>query len=76
MVLLPFAAAGAVWLRRRGADVGPLLGVIGGVLLIGVLSWGNQRFRLAAEPAVLVLAAGGLVGAAQWSRARFAAPRA
>jgi 4-amino-4-deoxy-L-arabinose transferase-like glycosyltransferase len=72
IVLLPFAAAGAVWLRRRGDDVGPLLAVIAGVLLIGVLSWGNQRFRLAAEPAVLVLAAGGLAPAVRWCRAQFA----
>ena len=71
IVLLPFAAAGAVWLRRRGADIGPLLAVIAGVLLIGMLSWGNQRFRLAAEPAVLVLAAAGVLGAARRVRPRF-----
>jgi hypothetical protein len=37
-----------------------MLAVIAGVTLLAVLSWGNQRFRLPAEPVVLVLAAAGL----------------
>jgi hypothetical protein len=37
-----------------------MLAVIAGVSVLAVLSWGNQRFRLPAEPVVLVLAAVGL----------------
>ena len=40
-----------------------MLAVIAGVTLLAVLSWGNQRFRLPAEPVVLVLAAVGLQAA-------------
>jgi CHASE2 domain-containing sensor protein len=60
IVLLPFAVAGGLLLRRRAADLAPMLAVIAGVTLLAVLSWGNQRFRLPAEPVVLVLAAVGL----------------
>ena len=63
IVLLPFAVAGGVFLRRRAVDLAPMLAVIAGVTLLAVLSWGNQRFRLPAEPVVLVLAAVGLEAA-------------
>lgn len=71
IVLLPFAVAGAVLLRRRHADLGPILALVVGVLVVGVLSWGNQRFRLAAEPVVLVLAGAGVIGAVRTLRTRF-----
>jgi 4-amino-4-deoxy-L-arabinose transferase-like glycosyltransferase len=64
VVLLPFAVAGGLLLRRRGQDLAPILAVIAGVTLLAVLSWGNQRFRLPAEPVVIVLAVAGLQAAA------------
>ena len=63
IVLLPFAVAGGLLLRRRAVDLAPMLAVIAGVTLLAVLSWGNQRFRLPAEPVVLVLAGVGLEAA-------------
>jgi 4-amino-4-deoxy-L-arabinose transferase-like glycosyltransferase len=63
IVLLPFAVAGGLLLLRCGSDLAPMLAVIAGVTLLAVLSWGNQRFRLPAEPVVLVLAAVGLEAA-------------
>ena len=64
VALLPFAVAGGLLLRRRGQDLAPMLAVIFGVTLLAVLSWGNQRFGLPAEPVVLVLAVAGLQAAA------------
>jgi 4-amino-4-deoxy-L-arabinose transferase-like glycosyltransferase len=63
VVLLPFGVSGGLLLRRRGQDLAPILAVVAGVTLLAVLSWGNQRFRLPAEPVVLVLAAAGLQAA-------------
>ena len=62
--MLPLAVAGAVLLRRRRRLVWPLLmtGVM--VTLTAAATYGQQRFRVAAEPAILVLAAVALVAIA------------
>jgi 4-amino-4-deoxy-L-arabinose transferase-like glycosyltransferase len=70
LVLLPFAVTGALRLRRQSVDLRPLLAIVAGVTVLAVLSWGNQRFRLAAEPAVLVLAAVGTLAAVERIRHR------
>ena len=68
LALLAAAIVGAVALTRRGDVPVLLLAVIAAATLLCVVSWGNSRFRLAADPAVAVLAAAGLVVA--WERAR------
>ncbi len=56
-LLVPFAAAGAWLLRRRGQPLAILLVPLVLVTLTALLTYGTTRFRLAAEPAILVLAA-------------------
>ena len=56
-VLLPLAVVGAVLLYRRRARVWPLLSAGVVVVLTTALTYGQQRFRVAAEPSVVVLAA-------------------
>jgi 4-amino-4-deoxy-L-arabinose transferase-like glycosyltransferase len=56
-VLLPFAVAGAVLLLRRRARVWPLLSTAVVVVLTTALTYGQQRFRIADEPSLAVLAA-------------------
>jgi len=57
-VLLPLAAAGAVIVaRRRRARLWPLLSTGVLVSFTTVATYGQQRFRIAAEPALVVLAA-------------------
>lgn len=61
LVLVPFAAGGAVVLRRRRQPLWPLLAPFVLVVAMTAVSYGNQRFRIAAEPALVVLAATGAV---------------
>jgi hypothetical protein len=57
-LLAPLAVAGAVLLRRRRAvGLGVLLGPVVMVLCVGAAVYGSTRFRFAAEPSVVVLAA-------------------
>jgi hypothetical protein len=56
-VLAPFAAAGAVVLRRRREPLAILLVPIAMVILTALSTYGSTRFRFAAEPSVVVLAA-------------------
>ena len=56
-VLLPLAVAGAVVLVRRRARVWPLVSTAVVVSVTTALTYGQQRFRTAAEPAIVVLAA-------------------
>jgi 4-amino-4-deoxy-L-arabinose transferase-like glycosyltransferase len=56
-VMLPFAVAGVVLARRRHTFVWPLLASAVTVTIVAALTYGQQRFRIAAEPAVIVLAA-------------------
>jgi 4-amino-4-deoxy-L-arabinose transferase-like glycosyltransferase len=67
-VLVPFAVFGAVVLRRRGEPLRILLVPIVFVTLVAALSYGSTRFRVAAEPAIVVLASAGLL--ATWQRVR------
>lgn len=60
-VLAPLAIAGAVLLRRRKRLIAPLLATAVTVTVGAALTYGQQRFRIAAEPAILVLAAVPLV---------------
>jgi 4-amino-4-deoxy-L-arabinose transferase-like glycosyltransferase len=60
-VLAPFAVFGALMLRRRGERLRILLAPLVFVTLVAALSYGSTRFRVAAEPAIVVLAAVGVV---------------
>ncbi len=64
-VLAPLAIVGAVLLRRRRRPIGPLVAPAVTVTIVAALTYGQQRFRIAAEPAILVLAAVSLVGIAR-----------
>ncbi|MCU1351056.1 MAG: hypothetical protein JWM05_265 [Acidimicrobiales bacterium] len=56
--------AGAVVLARRREPVWPLVAPVVTVLITAAVTYGNQRFRAAAEPAIVVLAAVPIVTAA------------
>jgi 4-amino-4-deoxy-L-arabinose transferase-like glycosyltransferase len=60
-VLAPLAIAGAVLLRRRRRLLWPLVATAVTVTITAASTYGQQRFRIAAEPAILVLAAVTLV---------------
>jgi 4-amino-4-deoxy-L-arabinose transferase-like glycosyltransferase len=68
LVILGLAVAGAVRLVRERREVAELFAMVGAASLILLTSWGNQRFRLVAEPQLAVLAAVALVRL--WSRTR------
>ena len=65
IALAPLAVIGGVVHRRRGAELWPLIVPIGIALLTAASAYGNQRFRVIAEPGVVVLAAVGLVAIAR-----------
>src|SRR4051794_6283400 len=67
-LLAPFAIAGAVVLRRRGEPLRILLAPIVFVIVVAALSYGSTRFRVAAEPSIVVLASLGIQAA--WRRVR------
>jgi hypothetical protein len=56
-LMVPAAAAGAWLLRRRGQPLAVLLVPPAMVTLTALLSYGSTRFRFAAEPSIVVLAA-------------------
>ncbi len=60
-VLAPLAAVGLVVALRRRRLVWPLVSTFALVVITTAVTYGNQRFRVAAEPAVVVLAAVALV---------------
>ena len=60
-LLLPFAIGGLVLMRRARERIWPLVSTVVAATISIVLTYGNQRFRIAAEPAVLVLAAVAIV---------------
>jgi 4-amino-4-deoxy-L-arabinose transferase-like glycosyltransferase len=64
-ILLPFAIAGVVLLARRRVPIWPLLSTVVAVTIVAALTYGLQRFRVAAEPAIYVGAAVALVGLAR-----------
>jgi 4-amino-4-deoxy-L-arabinose transferase-like glycosyltransferase len=71
-VLLVLGAGGLAVAARRRARVWPLLATVVMVSLSTLATYGNQRFRAGAEPAVVVLAAIGLTAAVRALRARIA----
>jgi 4-amino-4-deoxy-L-arabinose transferase-like glycosyltransferase len=56
-ILLPFAVAGVILLARRRVPIWPLLSTAVTVTIVAALTYGLQRFRVAAEPAIYVGAA-------------------
>jgi 4-amino-4-deoxy-L-arabinose transferase-like glycosyltransferase len=59
---MAFGTAGfVVMIRARVRSVWVLLGVVASVVLVAAVGYGNQRFRTACEPVVLVAAAHALV---------------
>ena len=57
--------------RRRGVvSLAPLVAVVGAVVVTAAVSYGNHRFRLAAEPVVAVCAAMAVVSLARSFRHR------
>lgn len=61
LATIPFAIYGALALRRRGAQWGLLVAMPAMATFTAGATYGNQRFRIAAEPVLVVLA---VVGAA------------
>ncbi len=60
-VLAPLAIVGVVLLRRRRRVLWPIVATALTVTVVAASTYGQQRFRIAAEPAILVLAAVTLV---------------
>jgi hypothetical protein len=75
-VLLVPAGVGAVvlWRRGRRAALWPLAATAVAVCVTTAVTYGNQRFRVGAEPALLVLAATGLTATFGRIRARATRP--
>jgi 4-amino-4-deoxy-L-arabinose transferase-like glycosyltransferase len=69
-VLAVLAAGGLATLVRRRAVVWPLVSTLVLVVVTTAVTYGNQRFRVAAEPAVVVLAAVALVALSDAVRRR------
>jgi 4-amino-4-deoxy-L-arabinose transferase-like glycosyltransferase len=63
--VLSLALAGAFLLHRRGVPLMPLAGVAVQASFVAALAWGESRYRAAAEPALVVLAAVALASLAQ-----------
>jgi len=68
LALLPLAAGGAWWLRRRGLPWALLVAMPLMATFTAATTYGNQRFRIAAEPALVVLAVAGIVAAVRARR--------
>lgn len=65
LVLLPLSVIGAVVLGRSRRPWWPLVGPVAIVVLTTAIGYGNQRFRILAEPSILLLAAVAVVAGAQ-----------
>jgi hypothetical protein len=74
LMLLPLSVLGVQQLRRRRIAVWPLLSVVALVTVTSALTYGNGRFRIAAEPALLVLGGTGLLTLADRLRSRRVTP--
>ncbi len=68
--LAPLALVGAVLLVRRRASIWPVASTYVLVVATTAVTYGNQRFRVAAEPATVVLAAVALVAVTDAVRRR------
>jgi 4-amino-4-deoxy-L-arabinose transferase-like glycosyltransferase len=62
-ILLPLAVIGLVLLAQRRVPIWPLVATAVAATIVAALTYGQQRFRIAAEPAILVGAAVALVAA-------------
>jgi asparagine N-glycosylation enzyme membrane subunit Stt3 len=60
-VLAIAAIGGFVVMLRRRAALWPLAAAVLTVVVSSILTYGTQRFRITAEPAIVVFAAVGLV---------------
>lgn len=69
-LLLPLGAAGALALRRRGEPLRALAAPLVLVTFVSAAAYGFTRFRVGAEPALVVLAAVGLAALMERRRAR------
>ncbi len=69
-VLAPLAIGGLVVMRLRRVPIGPLVAPLVAVMLATIATYGNQRFRIAAEPVLVVGAATALVAAVGSARTR------
>jgi hypothetical protein len=67
-LMVPFAIAGIVLLLLARALVWPLVAPFLAVAIGTVLTYGNQRFRIGAEPPLLILAAVAFVALAARAR--------
>ena len=56
-LLVPFAIAGGVLLRRRGVSLLPVVATVIVVAVAVALTWGTPRFRVPVDVVVVVLAA-------------------
>lgn len=63
--LLPFAVAGGRLLRHRKTDLLAILATVAVALFTCAITFGNTRYRITAEPALVLLASLGLVAAAR-----------
>jgi hypothetical protein len=59
--MLLVAGFGAWWLRRRRVPIGPLVAPLIVVTVGAAITYGQARFRAAAEPALLVFAAAAVI---------------
>jgi 4-amino-4-deoxy-L-arabinose transferase-like glycosyltransferase len=62
LVIAPLAVVGVLLAVRRRWIVWPLVAPVVLVIFTALISYGNQRFRIAAEPGLLVLASVTIVG--------------
>ncbi len=67
--LSPFAAVGLFLLLRRRAGAWPLAAAVLSVLVSTLVTYGNQRFRIGAEPTILIGAAAAIVALVSRRRA-------
>lgn len=70
LALVPLAAGGAWWLRRRGRPWALLVAMPAMATFTAATTYGNQRFRIAAEPALVVLAVMGIAALVATRRRR------
>jgi 4-amino-4-deoxy-L-arabinose transferase-like glycosyltransferase len=73
-IALPFAIAGLIVLVRRRAYVWPLVAPLITVVLVAAMTYGQQRFRAAAEPVLITTAGVSLVELARSTGSRRTAP--
>jgi Glycosyltransferase family 87 len=66
ILLLVLALPGARLARREGIPLAPLIAAVGLAIWSTLVAFGFSRYRLAAEPVIVILASFGLVALAGW----------